>query len=326
MRIVRLCTAGAVFCIAMLAITRNADGSAHVEKVVPDGPGGEDQKVRGEMALAAHQGFLFAKTSVPGGEHGWFVVDMASKQTVVLKRMLPPDAYINTDEQQTGLPGESRLSAALGAFGVAPAILGTVHLRTLEIGGLLFHDVDALVAASLPEAGGRSTSGILGFNLLKRAEVLDVDLSISPPALRMRSSAGTVKEGYIDIPILVREEAVFLHGEINGKQVDFLLDSGAPESFVSTGAMRLAGLVAHPDSRHDVLCMNGKTVSVSSTRAGDVQLGGRNFSGMRFNIAELPVYCNFRSNETPALLGTDFLELVGRIEIDFRKNVARIPK
>jgi hypothetical protein len=71
-----------------------------------------------------------------------------------------------SDEGPKEIPGRME-----GAGGAVHGFLGRSVVPTLTIGDMVFRDVEVSVLSSMPEFGGHAPAGILGMDLLTRAEV-----------------------------------------------------------------------------------------------------------------------------------------------------------
>ncbi len=289
--------------------------SLRLSAATPDAPA-----VRGEMHLEYVDGFLFAAT-----DEGWMVVDFAAGKTVVSRAIVPKNLDIRP-EQSALEPSLHDWHYALGGLGIT---LGGPHsmvtMPELVIGGLAFPSATVRVSDALPRVADRAVIGILGTDLLRRADVVALSFkSASGKPTLMLKGKGTPMKGKVEIPITVRNNVPFVSGTLNGKPLEFLLDTGSPESFVSLEALRASGLSARPGSARMVQALDGTSKKVSATMPSTLSFGKRELTSVSFNIGMLPVFSQFTESQNPALLGNDILEQLGSFEIDFAAGVVRL--
>lgn len=289
--------------------------SLQLSAATPDAPA-----VRGEMQLEYVDGFLFAPAA-----GGWMVVDLAAGNSVVARSIVP--ANVKVTPGQSDLQGAARSwHYALGGLGVTlDAALGQVTMPELVVGGLTFPSANVRVSEALPKVADRAVVGILGADLLRRADVVVLQFkgASGKPRLMLKSK-GTPMKGTIELPIVVKNNVPFVRGTLNGRELHFLLDTGSPESFLSLEALRASALSARPGSMRTVTALDGASRKVSATMPATLALGSREFSSVSFNIGTLPVFGQFTENQNPALLGNDILEQLGAFEIDFEAGVIRL--
>jgi hypothetical protein len=282
------------------------------------------QSVYGEMKLEMVDGYLLAPASMPDGGEAWFAVDLAAPSTAITK------AYAGSNTIQKSQGSNNPLDRgvaqfALGGHGFRGEALGRTTLQTLTVGGLTFFDATVTVLASMPKVGGRLVAGILGLDMLKRAEIAVFRYG-SSPTLLLKSKANVAVKGTIEMPMKIFSGSVFVEGTLNGKKADFLLDTGSPASYLPVKTVRLTGAAAIPNSAREITTLDGDKATVRGAEVGSFTLGGETFSGLPFHIGELPVFGRLPETVTPVLLGNAFFGTLQFVEINFSSQTVRLKK
>jgi hypothetical protein len=289
---------------------------------------------RGEVELhyvreqSSNSGHLLAAARIGGGPTGHFVFDVAAGKTVVARSFLPPATAIEqlsstmfTEQGTRAVP--PRLS---GAGGEVAHLLGTTRLAALQVGGVVFDSAEVLVLDSLSTVGGVRVDGILGLDLLLRAGRASWSYPRSRgllTILRLGDRATSDVSKGAEVPISLASGHVFVKGTVRGVDVDLILDTGSPVSFLaerSAQATELGGL--RPAG--EVIGLDGAPIQVRLARGVELELGGETFRGVSFHVAELPVFPILGIRGRPGLLGNDFLSRFRSVEIDFARRRLRL--
>ncbi|MBE0644787.1 MAG: aspartyl protease family protein [Bacteroidetes bacterium] len=282
------------------------------------------QSVYGEMTLEYQDGYLFAKTSMPDGGKAWFAVDLAAQATAVTKAFAS-NMKIQKEQSSNDPLDHGTAQYALGGFGFRGEIVGRTTMPSLSLGGLSFTDASVMVMNQAPTVAGRTIAGILGVDLLRRAEVAVFRYG-NAPTLVLKSKTNTAVKGTIEMPMRVVNNAIFVEGTLNGQKVDYLLDTGSPESYLPIKTLRLTGAAAVPNSTREITTLDGEKAKVRGAQVESITLGGEEFTGLPFNIAELPVFGRLPQTLTPVLLGNAFFSSMQFVEINFEGNTVRLKK
>ncbi len=282
------------------------------------------QSVYGEMSLDYQDGYLFAKTSMPDGGTTWFAVDLAAQSTAVTKAFAG-DLKIRKEQTSNDPLDRGTAHYALGAYGFHSEIVGRTTMSALAIGGLSFQDADVLVMSTAPQVAGRTIAGVLGADLLRRAEIAVFRYG-SNPALVLKSRSNKTVKGTLEMPMKLVNNAIFVEGTLNGQKVDYLLDTGSPESYLPLKTLRLTGAAALPNSTREITTLDGEKARVRGANVESFSLGGEEFRELPFNIGELPVFSRLPETVTPVLLGNTFFTTMEFVEINFEGNSVRLKK
>ncbi|MFZ1731721.1 MAG: aspartyl protease family protein [Bacteroidota bacterium] len=282
------------------------------------------QAVYGEMKLEFESGYLFAKTSMPDGAKAWFAVDLAAKSTAITKAFAGTSNIQKLQSSNDPLDQETS-QYALGGFGFSTEIVGKTTIQTLDVGGLSFSDAAVMVMSDAPKVAGRTIAGVIGVDILRRAEIAVFRYG-SSPTLVLKSKTNTTIKDAVDMPMKIINNAVFVEGSMNGQKVDFLLDTGSPESYMPVKTVRVTGAAALPNSTREITTLDGDKAKVRGAQVESITLGGQSFTELPYNIGELPVFGRLPESTTPVLLGNSFFSSLQFVEINFEGNSVRLKK
>jgi hypothetical protein len=279
------------------------------------------QNVYGEMKLMFDRGYLFASSTMPDGSEAWFAVDLAVATTSVSKAWLGERARIQKYQGRADME-EVRSYFALGGVGFTGDVAGKAILPKLNLGGLDFPDANVAVLEQTPEVAGRRIAGIIGTDLLRRAEIA-VFYYGARPRLLLKSKGGSTP-GSVELPMKVVNGYAFVQGSINDTAVDVLLDTGSPESWFPVKTLRLVGASATPNSTRELQTLDGHALKVRGSNVQSITFGKSSFGKQTFGIAELGVFSQIPENLVPVLLGNSFFSSMEYVEINFADSVVRL--
>jgi hypothetical protein len=280
------------------------------------------QNVYGEMILEFEDGYLFAGTTMPDGQQSWFAIDLAVPTTAVTKAYTG-DNQVEKLRSSNDPLARSMFQFALGGFGFTPEFIGKTTLAQLELGGLQFPKAHVNVIDRLPQIAGRPIAGILGVDLLRRAEVAVFTYG-SAPRLLLKSKARTQVSDVIEIPFHMVENYIMVSGTLNGEAVDFLFDTGSPDSYLPVKTVRATGAAAVPNSTKEITLLDGETAKVRTASVASFALGENTFTDHPFHIGELPVFKLLPETTTPVLLGNVFFSSMKYVQVNFTTNTVRL--
>ncbi|HOJ02543.1 MAG TPA: aspartyl protease family protein [Bacteroidota bacterium] len=281
------------------------------------------QNVYGEMKLVYDQGYVFAESSMPDGGTAWFAVDLAVNVTSVSKAWIGDRAVIQKPQGRRDA-SEGKTYFALGGVGFVGDVVGKATLPVLNVGGLVFPQTSVSVLENAPTVAGRSLSGIIGTDLLRRAEIALFRYGATP-TLQLKSKASPMKQA-LSLPMTVSNGFIVVKGEMQGKPVDVILDNGSPESYFPVATLRAVGAAAVPNSTRDITDPEGNVLKVRASNVSGISLGGTEFEAPQFHIAELGVFTRVPGVSSPVLLGNSFFSTVQAVEINFSESTVRVQK
>ena len=135
------------------------------------------QSVEGSVALEIVDGFLLAEGTLPDGAKGSFIVDFGASGTVVARSFVPegtPVHRVKAIEYSEG-DGHELDGVMGGAGGLVEGFNGSASLVGFELGPVSFGDVTVNVIREMPSFIDAGVVGIIGLDLLHRADVVDLE-------------------------------------------------------------------------------------------------------------------------------------------------------
>lgn len=289
---------------------------------------GPDAAVYGQAELDFDR-WPIVHAVLPGGQQGDFIVDTGAGTTVVSKRFVPDDVTIEkTSMVQYSSAGRKLLKYAPGgATGTVETIVGQAALPELRIGEIVFRDVTVDVLKEMPDFFGRPIAGILGLDLLRRCELLSLALMSDGEGealLHLASAALGETPDAVEVPFAFVKSHLMVQAGVNGIPVHFILDTGAPGSFLDARAAKAIGLDAADATRRSGRGLDGGTADIFSGARAGLTLGSRKIDDVRFAISALPAFSSMRVHgQKIGLLGNDVLGRFRRVEIDFVRRKIR---
>jgi predicted aspartyl protease len=284
--------------------------------------------VYGAAPLQFSGGLLFTAGKLPDGTEADFIVDFGAGGTLVTKDFLPAGTAIQEVKAvEYSDEGERVLKGTMGgAGGDVSSFLGNAELPGLSFGEIAFSDVTVRVVDETMEFGGRKAAGILGLDLLRRAEVVSFGYDGEGNArLAFSPEAKPVADGVAaEIPFTMAVGHIFIESEIGGVPLSFLFDSGARGTIISEAISERAGLEPGGGTGREFRGMDGNPIPSTTARAAEFTLGGQAFTDIDLYVAELPVLQAMGLKEDGGLLGNDFLQRFSRIDVDFDRQVIRL--
>jgi len=248
------------------------------------------------------------------GKPGNLVVDTGSPSTLIFRSSLNG---LNLTESKTS----KRVN---GAFGRGGDVYGLTTIKALTAGNCTLTNMPVAIASGSADSSfsRAHSNGLLGLReLIKFGAVLDLrnHLIYLRPA-RPRSSVGSEiqsilsRQGYTVVPVLVRDNHLFVAGALNGVPCYFIVDTGGYVTafdidFVTRAKLKVAGTRLVAES------FGGRTpvgiTTFPSLRIGNYEIKNGSASVARLNPEVL------RSHfEIAGLIGVEYLA-INRAIFDF---------
>lgn len=282
---------------------------------------------RGRLAFTRER-WLLAAAVRPDGARGTFVVDLGAGESVVAPGFVPAgQPVVPAKMLEYSLRGDRLLDYQPGgSTGLAPVVKGHTTFPSLAIGGAGVRDFEAQVA-ELPAGLGADVVGILGVDVLRRAA-----------RVRLVVPAGEAAAGSLEFDPerpLAREDGraafswvsshLVLPGEVAGRAALWIVDSGAPMSFVDPPAVAEEPWTAAARPAPPVQGTGGQPRPASSVTAPSLRVGsGAAWPEAPVRLARLMPFDALRADgRVPALLGVSELARMGALELDFERREAR---
>lgn len=285
----------------------------------------------GEVPLTLQDGLLAAEVGGPDGETGLFVIDFGAGGTVVTRDFLPDGASVepvlaieHSTEGEKVLPG-----GMTGAGGDVGGFAGAARLESLTLGELELNDVSVSVIEEMPEFGTVPIDGIVGIDILGRADVATLEFGPEGAVLLTLEDASGVSgsggdEGATELPFTIAADHIFIEGGLGDVPVTFLFDTGARSTIVPLSIAEAAALPPGSLPGREFRGLDGNLLPATAVRADELTLAGHEFPPLEMYAAELPVLESFGLDEDSGLLGMDFVLEFARMKIDFEEGVVRL--
>jgi predicted aspartyl protease len=248
------------------------------------------------------------------GKPGNLVVDTGSPMTLIFRSSLKG---LNLTESKT----TKRVS---GAFGRSGDVYGLTTIKALTAGNCTLTNMPVAIASGSADSSfsRAHSNGLLGLReLIKFGAVLDLrnHLIYLRPS-RLGSSVGSEiksilsRQGYTVVPVLVRDNHLFVAGALNGVPCYFIVDTGGYVTafdidFVTRAKLKVAGTRLVAES------FGGRTpvgiTTFPSLRIGNYEIKNGSASVARLNPEVL------RSHfKIAGLIGVEYLA-INRAIFDF---------
>jgi predicted aspartyl protease len=248
------------------------------------------------------------------GKPGNLVVDTGSPTTLIFRSSLKG---LNLTESKT----TKRVS---GAFGRGGDVYGLTTIKALTAGNCTLTNMPVAIASGSADSSfsRAHSNGLLGLReLIKFGAVLDlrnhlIYLRPSRPGSSVGSEIKSIlsRQGYTVVPVLVRDNHLFVAGALNGVPCYFIVDTGGYVTvfdidFVTRAKLKVAGTRLVAES------FGGRTpvgiTTFPSLRIGNYEIKNGSASVARLNPEVL------RSHfEIAGLIGVEYLA-INRAIFDF---------
>ncbi|MHC4844702.1 MAG: aspartyl protease family protein [Planctomycetota bacterium] len=282
--------------------------------------------VQGTAPLVESGGYLFVDGVDPEGRVAPFIVDFGAGGTVVARRMVPEGVELQDLEMlEHSAAGTRRLAYQVGgATGEVTGMLGMAVLPRLAFGDIVFEDAAVTVMEELPRIGGRDVAGILGVDLLQRADV--VSFGYDGQALRFSSPAATTRDGdppRLELPLGLVGRTIYLRGSAGDTPLHLLMDTGSSKNLFPETTAAAIGLPLDGTDTRTIHGLGGQPLEVRVASLDALSLGDERFTDVPIHVGPLPLFDPIAKGQHAALLGGPFFRQFGRIEVDFAGGRAR---
>ncbi|MFN7963872.1 MAG: pepsin/retropepsin-like aspartic protease family protein [Thermoanaerobaculia bacterium] len=333
---------GSVFLISGYATTSRTGGPVQnlfADQAVPAEAGDwfvtTDTRERPKTATLAGEapfelaGYWFARGRWAQGE-GWFVIDTGATRSVLVAGALPAGTpVVPLTVLEESMAGRRELGyTPPGATGPVAGVRGRAQLGELHIGDLHFAAAEFDVLDRLPLELGRPVVGILGLDLLERAEQLTFHMPSPGEALgRLTlspSQPGPPAAGTMRLPLTRVSEHLVVEAMAGKSNTHLLVDTGSRDLLLEPSAVA-AGDV-RPDAKAERAAhgLDGGSVPLRTGMLSRLALAGQDLGAVPCVVAELPVLAPLRGGGPVGLLGTAVLARFERVEIDFAQKELRL--
>jgi predicted aspartyl protease len=267
----------------------------------------------------------FVRVTLPDGAEADFVVDIGAATTTVDQSLLPDGVEITEASMvEYSAAGKRTLKYTPGgATGQVQTVVGHASLDSIALGELTVRDVTCDVLKELPGFFGRPVGGIIGMDVLRRCHHLALTLGTEQPGIHFGSHRAAVDDA-IGLPFAFVSTHLVIEGAANGIPVFFILDSGAPSTFLDEAAAASAGVAGDASRADSARGLDEGSVSTTPALIGLLALGRMSFEDVPCRISSLSAFDPLRGDDQYAgLLGNDFFARFSSIEIDFDRRTVR---
>lgn len=267
----------------------------------------------------------FARVTLPDGVEAEFIVDIGAANTVVDKSMVPSGVDITEASMvEYSAAGKRTLKYAPGgATGKVQTVVGHAALADLALAGIAVPDITVDVLEDMPDFFGRPVGGIVGMDILRRCRRLRLDLGGEDPNMEFGAAPSRSADA-IELPFAFVSTHLVVEGDVNGTPVFFILDSGAPSSYLDEVAAAAAGVLGDESKADESRGLDGGGVSTLPGNMAELTLGDRLFDNVPCRISSLSAFDALRGEDQHVgLLGNDFFGRLSGIEIDFETRTVR---
>lgn len=247
------------------------------------------------------------------GKKGTFVVDVGAVSTIVARAFVPEGTAIQelAMTQFRGGNAEVLPFSPQGATGKV-SVLGESRFDRLRAGSIEWPDATVLVVEELPRGASGPIDGILGLDLLSQFGTLEFDWKSGEVAV-----GEAVPEPSDLVPFALVGGAVIVRGRLGKNEMYFLVDSGAPDTFIENASAERFELPVASVSR-PASGLDGGKVEVATCGSQPLSIGrGAGFS-TPILVADFPVLATRRSGRLPlGILGMSALRHFASVRFDF---------
>lgn len=218
-------------------------------------------------------GEIVINVTVNGKQNLAFVVDTGATQSVI-------------DSNQATLLGKTQQSDLSITTGAGSVPMSYMKLKTLSLGSLTFREIPVVVAdlSGLKVIPGKKLVGMLGANILRQFLITfdfpNQTITLSHPDSRLADKHATI----LPAEPSLGGSALMIAGDLDGKKLDFLIDTGAAFSLIP---FELARQIAEQPLANESIVhgLDGKQVKVSSTQFKYLKLGSLTINHPTFFVA-----------------------------------------
>lgn len=280
--------------------------------------------ISGTVPLAIDR-WPFVKVTLPDGTSADFLVDIGAGTTVLARSLLQKDAVLEEASMVEYSPAGRRALkyAPGGATGQVQTIVGHAKLDRMMLGEVSVAGVTVDVMAEMPDLFGRPVGGILGLDVMRRCERLALTLGGEATALHF-GSGRTESADALELPFALVGTHVVVEGAVRGTPVFFVLDTGAPTTFLDQAAARAAGVRGDEAQTREARGLDQGAVPMVPGTIDTLTLAGRPLRDVPCRISALAAFDRLRGEDQHVgLLGNDLFARFRRVEIDFARRTVR---
>ena len=214
------------------------------------------------------------------GKSGNFIIDTGSKSLILNKVHFPLDyAFLEKKEETSGVINsvDRALERKVRDF----------YIKNLNLKDKISDVIDL---SHLEKSKKMNLLGIIGFNVLKDYEIF-IDLYLNQITLSKVDNSGDKldKKVFLEkindsINFSLRNHAILLSGDVNGKKVSFVLDSAAEVNQINKSTSKKVLKNFIPSKRLKLTGASGKEIEVLAGKLHRVKLNDSIYFGPMFTM------------------------------------------
>ena len=273
----------------------------------------------GTTVMEFSDGRFFVMGHVEGGRVGRFLVDLGASNTIIAPSAF--SASVNMQEID-----DKHLQEIMGLRGAITDIKGRVNLGYFKTGTIRINNIVALVVDSLRQIGDRDVSGILGLDILGRAPCLKILMSSGRKPkyeLQMGECDESAKDSTSFDTLSIQNDYIIVPGEINGRPLSFILDTGMKNSLITAEAAGESRVILDSNFIFVYQGLDRMSDTAMAGHASYVLLGKTRVDRVGLFVGRVPIVQG-ESFRTEGLIGSDILTRFRQLEIDFSNKRFRL--
>lgn len=249
-----------------------------------------------------------------------FVLDLAATNSMIVKNKIP--AGIKTElltAQQYSADGTQVVDAPSSGFGGNIQNLKTCTLPEVNLGSVSLKEKYFVVIDSLFKIKDMEIDGILGIDVLQKFEAVSFKIdTIKQVDLLLGSNYSKNTGSTINMPFTITNGHIFVKGKIGNSDVNFIVDTGSPFSFIQTKLAEKENITG--EKSVEVKGADGKKISTLHGEISSLYLNDNIIHNFKTKIVDSPLLNNLGMKEYAGLLGNSFLKEYKEISINFKEN------
>lgn len=255
-----------------------------------------------------------------GNEVCNFVLDLAATNSIIVKNKIP--AGIKTEEltaQQYSAEGRQDVEAPSSGFGGNIQNMKTCTLPDITLGSVSLKETNFYVMDSLFNLKGKQIDGIVGMDILQKFEAVTFNIdSTKAVDLLLGNNYSKNTGNAISIPFTITNGHIFVKGKIGNSDVNFIVDTGSPLSFIQTKLAEKESISG--EKSVEVKGADGKKISTQKGEIAAIYIGENLIKNFKTQIVDSPLLNSLGMKESAGLLGNSFLKNYKQVSINFKEN------
>jgi clan AA aspartic protease (TIGR02281 family) len=278
--------------------------------------------LKGKVGYRFKDDWIQVPLTLPNGKTYQFVFDLAATSTVISQSILPIGVGIRKIEMVEYQANEKTAKEASmqGATGSVSGDMfsGKAILKECKLGDIKIDEIDAIVLKTFPSKLEKmGISGILGTDVLRRTSSITIKKI-------MNEESGVVEFGNIlpsekesaSYPFTIAGGLFFVEGKVGNIPVQFVIDTGARTTVLSSSFAKEYGLTFKTISDKEITGIDGQPVKAQVVFVPEFWLGNSKFNNTQMTMTDVAALQSFGLQKGSALLGMDFFTNFSEVTFD----------